>query len=69
MKPVEVIVNGKPGRIVPPLTVAQFIGNAGWKTTQVVVEYNGVVLPRHRLTETTLTEGDRLEVVVPVAGG
>ena len=41
----------------------------GWRPTQVVVEYNGHVLPRSDLVNAELQDGDRLEIIVPVAGG
>lgn len=69
MKCVEVTVNGKLESLSAPVTIAQFIESAGWKASQVVVEHNGIVLPRQRLTTIDLADGDRLEVVVPVAGG
>ena len=71
MKPVEVsiMLNGRKELICLPCTVAQILDNGGLKATQVVVEHNGMVLPRARLAETTLNEGDSLEVIVPVAGG
>jgi len=71
MKPVEVhvVVNGRRESVPSPGTIAQLLADTGWKATQVVVEYNGRVMPRHRLAETCLNDGDRLEIVVPVAGG
>jgi thiamine biosynthesis protein ThiS len=39
------------------------------KPTQVVVEYNGEALLRDQFEQVQLREGDRLEVVLPVAGG
>jgi thiamine biosynthesis protein ThiS len=49
--------------------VANFVNGCGWKATQVVVEYNGQVLERAKLSETMLKGGDTLEVIVAVAGG
>lgn len=71
MRPVEtyVLVNGRREGLLLPRTIGQFLEDAGWKETQVVVELNGRVLPRHQLAKTCLSEGDRLEIVVPVAGG
>ena len=62
-------VNGNSQVVRLPCSVAQLLHQAGLKTTQVVVEYNGSVLPKTSLTERYLEEGDRLEVIVPVAGG
>jgi sulfur carrier protein len=71
MKSVEacIFANGKPAPVSLPCTVAEFLEKSGWKATQVVVECNGSVLPRSRVTHTPLSDGDRLEIIVPVAGG
>lgn len=65
----SITVNGGGELIRLPCTVAQVLDQAGLKPTQVVVERNGSVLPRSLLAETLLEDGDRLEVIVPVAGG
>jgi sulfur carrier protein len=64
-----ITVNGRKELICVPCTVAHVLDQAGLKPTQVVVERNGSVLPRLLLAETLLENGDRLEVIVPVAGG
>lgn len=61
--------NGKQEQIQLPCSVAGFVTVHGWKTTQVVVEYNGRVLARDEMGQVTLKNGDHLEVIVPVAGG
>ena len=37
--------------------------------TQVAIEHNGIVLFRHEYDQTSIKEGDRIEVVRVVAGG
>jgi sulfur carrier protein len=71
MKPesVTILANGKEEEIGLPCSVANFVNGRGWKPTQVVVEYNGQVLERAKLTETMLKGGDTLEVIVAVVGG
>lgn len=71
MKPetVVIVVNGEQKRVKLPCSVAEFLSSCGFKTTQVVIEHNGKVLERNKLKEAKLQEGDRLEVIVPVAGG
>jgi len=61
--------NGKQEQIQLPCSVARFVTGHGWKTTQVVVEYNGRVLARDEMSWVALQNGDQLEVLVPVAGG
>jgi sulfur carrier protein len=71
MKPesVTILANGKEEEVGLPCSVANFVNGCGWKATQVVVEYNGQVLERAKLSETMLKGGDTLEVIVAVAGG
>jgi len=71
MKPdlITITANGRQEHLDAALSVAEFIEACGWKTTQVVVERNGKVLDRSELRTLMLAEGDRLEVIVPVAGG
>jgi len=70
MKPeITVVANGSTQQIQAGLSVADFIQLSGWKPTQVVVEYNGNVLERNALSNQIVADGDRLEVIVPVAGG
>jgi thiamine biosynthesis protein ThiS len=71
MKPEGAMIqaNGKQEQIQLPCSVAGFVTVHGWKTTQVVVEYNGRVLARDEMGQVTLKNGDHLEVIVPVAGG
>ena len=65
----KIIANGEEKVVVDKLPVDAFLASCGWKSTQVVVEYNGKVLTRSDVKTQTLAEGDRLEIIVPVAGG
>ncbi len=71
MKPDQyrIIANGEERWIRKPCSVAGFLETCGWKATQVVVERNGRVLERSELGVTQLEADDRLEIIVPVAGG
>jgi sulfur carrier protein len=64
-----IIANGEKREVSESTSVATFVGFCGWKPTQVVVERNGKVMPRDELVAQLLHEGDRLEIIVPVAGG
>lgn len=66
---IHLTINGKPSQLDGSPTVAEFLAGKGFKPTQVVVERNGEVLQRASLAHVHLTTGDRLEVIVPVAGG
>ena len=71
MKPETAIIiaNGEQKEIELPCSVRDFLASCGIRATQVVVEHNGRALERDRLREVELRDGDRLEVIVPVAGG
>ena len=71
MKPegATILANGKEEQVQLPCSVAGFVTARGWKATQVVTEYNGRVLARDEMGRVMLSSGDRLEVIVPVAGG
>lgn len=49
--------------------VEQLVGELGLKGDRVAVEHNGEIVPRSTWTATTLSSGDRLEVVHFVGGG
>ena len=61
--------NGEQKTVRVPCSVAEFLTVSGWRVTQVVVEYNGKVIPRGELHRVGIGDGDRIEVIVPVAGG
>ncbi len=67
--PIRITANGTAEHLDSACSVAEFIQAHGWKTTQVVVERNGSVLARNELRTLMLSDGDCLEVIVPVAGG
>lgn len=64
----QVIANGKPYEVEGDTTVEGFIRLRGLDPQLVVVELNGEALERRRY-DTSLTGGDRLELVRAVAGG
>jgi len=67
--PITIIANGKEERLDSPCSVADFIAAHGWKPTQIVVERNEDVLTRDQIYTVMLVNGDKLELIVPVAGG
>jgi sulfur carrier protein len=50
-------------------SVERLVTELGLKGDRVAVEHNGEIVPRSRWAETSLSEGDRLEVVHFVGGG
>ncbi len=71
MKPetITLVVNGAPRSASRGQSVGDLLATTGFKPTQVVVERNGQVLDRAGLARVALQEGDRIEIIVPVAGG
>jgi len=65
----RIIANGESRQVAEGISVEQFLLDCGWRPTQVVVEQNGNVLPRKNLKSQILRENDRIEIIVPVAGG
>jgi thiamine biosynthesis protein ThiS len=66
---VSIRANGQDKRIKLPCSLLEFLASCGWKPAQVVVEYNGSVIPRGQLADVQLKSGDQLEIIIPVAGG
>ena len=62
-------INGEPKSFDDPLTLAALIESLGMKPDRVAVELNREIAPRTSWSETTLKDGDRLEIVHFVGGG
>ncbi|QJE74447.1 sulfur carrier protein ThiS [Aerophototrophica crusticola] len=61
-------VNGKPHPPGPLLSFLESLGH-GPETRGLAIALNGAVVPRSRWTETTVAEGDAVEVVKVFQGG
>ena len=66
---VEIRVNGAARVVRAGCTLGEMLAETQQDPRWVVAELNGEVLPRERFALTELREGDRLELVRPVAGG
>ncbi len=66
---IEVMVNGEARQIDDSLTISEFLTVFKLHERMVVVEHNGEIVPRARFSETTITDGDNLEIVQMMAGG
>lgn len=62
-------VNGKSHPHTEGMTVASLLAELPDAPATVVVEVNGVIIPKESFAETALHGGDRLEVVHFVGGG
>lgn len=62
-------INGNEQSFTDSLTLAQLIEQLGMKGDRVAVELNREIVSRTQWTETSLNDGDRLEIVHFVGGG
>lgn len=65
----QISVNGEVREVADTCTVADLLVLLEIRVKHVAVERNLAVVPRAEHSETTLAEGDELEVVTLVGGG
>jgi thiamine biosynthesis protein ThiS len=65
----EILVNGEPRRVPGPASAADLLRHLGLDPRTVVVELNRRIVRRPALGDTTLTDGDSVELVHFVGGG
>jgi sulfur carrier protein len=66
---VTITVNGEPREAERDATLASLLETFGVRGDGTAVALNDEVVPRARHAATALREGDRLEIIVAVAGG
>lgn len=69
MDSITVRVNGVERTVAAGATIVGLLEELGLGGKRVAVERNQAVVPRARHAETTLVDGDRLELVTFVGGG
>ena len=62
------LLNGAPQEIVAR-TLAEALAELGYSGRIVATALNGDFVPARKRAETSLSEGDRIEVVAPMQGG
>ena len=65
----ELTINGKTVSLEHSLTIAAFLSKRGIAEKMVVVEHNGVIIPRNEYGMVFLKAGDAVEIVQMMAGG
>src|ERR1700730_14405151 len=65
----KIQLNGQEREFEAPVSVSKLIERLSMKEDRVAVELNRNIVPREQWGDTTLSEGDRLEVVHFVGGG
>ncbi|HTW85257.1 MAG TPA: sulfur carrier protein ThiS [Candidatus Sulfotelmatobacter sp.] len=64
-----ITVNGEPREVAADATVDALLGALGVRRDGTAVALNDEVVPRAHHARAALREGDRLEIIVAVAGG
>ncbi len=62
-------LNGQPKSLDKALTLAELLAELSVEPQRVVVEHNLTIVPKDRLSETRLKDGDEIEIVHFVGGG
>jgi len=66
---IQLSVNGQVRRIEPGANIARLLEAMELSGRRVAVERNGEIVPRSQYPNTSLADGDALEIVVAVGGG
>ena len=66
---ITVHINGAARQLSGSCSLAALIAELGYTGKRIATERNGDIVPRSQYAETTLTDGDKLEIVVAVGGG
>lgn len=65
----QITLNGVPRALSASLTVTGLLEQLGYAGKRVAVERNGEIVPKSRHADTSLQDGDQVEIVVAVGGG
>ena len=65
----KLVINGEERAFASPMTLAALIEQLGMQQDRVAVELNRNIAPREQWVDTSLSEGDQLEIVHFVGGG
>ena len=66
---IEVMINGQPTHFSKSLRLIDLLKKLGVRSEFVAIALNGDVLDRERYDDTTVHDGDNIEIVQPVGGG
>lgn len=66
---INLLINGESRQFPASLSVSRLVELLELQGKRVAIERNGEIVPRSQYPETTLADGDRLEIVVAVGGG
>ena len=66
---IQISVNGEIRTMQEPVSCQQLIEHMALAGKRFALERNGEIVPRSRLAQSLLADGDRLEIVIAVGGG
>jgi len=66
---ITLTINGERQRLPGPLTVTALLARLEIPQTKVAVERNLEIVPKSQYGQTTLADGDKLEIVHFIGGG
>lgn len=64
----RIVLNGEAAEIAAT-RLNDILVECGYQQDRIATALNGEIVHRHLREQTTLNEGDRLEIVAPVVGG
>ena len=62
-------INGKERQLEAPTSLQGYLDSLGISQSHIAVAYNGTVLRKEELSDVTLSDGDKVEIVRAVGGG
>lgn len=65
----QIQLNGEPHALEHTQTVAELVESLGLSERRIAIELNEDILPRSLHAETSLNDGDRIEIVHAIGGG
>ncbi len=65
----NVIINGIEEKLIPPLTLSEFLIQKSIDSRSVVIEFNGEIIKEQSYPSQLLKEDDVLEILRIVGGG
>jgi thiamine biosynthesis protein ThiS len=68
-KKIQIQLNGAPIAVVEGISLGELVDSGGIERRMIAVEYNTEIIPRYDYDDTTIQDGDRLEIVHMVGGG
>lgn len=66
---ISVTINGEARQFERPMNCSELIERLALSGKRIALERNGEIVPRSRLADQPVLDGDRLEIVVAVGGG